>query len=355
MNKKIKSFIAEVLMSEERETLRYGWVYIMMIIICSVLTIINWVTGYVMLSLVALFFALLCALDYMLCRFNRKAAKVSVILFATEITLLFCALLFLGLPEGFGIIWILLLPSSGMFVFKRRKATVICLVMLFIMILFFWTPAQHLLLYEYTAAFKIRFPVVYIVFFGISFLLETIRSTIFTALERTTDKYEYLYLHDDLTGLLNRHGFNDLVDKAFRDPEVTSMALILVDLDHFKKINDTYGHLKGDAILKEAAELLSKDLKAPIARWGGEEFALLSVDGNVTEKHIYRLCREFENHVFDSADTQIRMTVSVGAAFSDGNVNAVEMFKQADRCLYDAKNRGRNLARICYLGARAKR
>lgn len=98
----------------------------------------------------------------------------------------------------------------------------------------------------------------FVAFFIVSLYLETIRSFTQKQLLEAQKKYEYLYLHDALTGIRNRYGFNKVIDESVNNIGANGMALMILDLDHFKNINDKYGHPNGDLVLKQTADILSK-------------------------------------------------------------------------------------------------
>jgi diguanylate cyclase (GGDEF)-like protein len=159
---------------------------------------------------------------------------------------------------------------------------------------------------------------------------------------------------DLLTGLLTRRAFLEAV--AARISEVRRkgkpLAFCLLDLDHFKEVNDTHGHIAGDRVLAGLGRLLQnrfrfEDLRG---RWGGEEFAIAIVneDAATAKKVLERIQAEFESVVFEGADgEQFQVTFSAGIAqFPGDGKEADQLLKSADRRLYAAKDAGRNLI-IC--------
>lgn len=121
---------------------------------------------------------------------------------------------------------------------------------LLVLLFFFWTPmGRGLLMYSYTESFMLRFPLLYIAFWCIGLLFEVIREATQKELENARNRFERLYRQDALTGLYNRYGFNEELDKLLESRK-DSLAFAIVDLDHFKNINDTYGHSQGDIVLR---------------------------------------------------------------------------------------------------------
>ncbi len=349
-------FVQDAVNANDKDEYRFSWIFLILIVISAITSVVDYLTGYVVLFWVTLCFALLCSLDYILCKISPRGVKLASWLFGIELISVLTFFIYSGIPSGVSAIWACIVPACSLFLYKRRFAVTITAIMFLISIFFLCTPWGYgLLKYHYSMAFRIRFPLIYICFFLISFLLETIRQGMYKELKRAKLEYERLYYYDDLTGTLNRRGFNELVEKTLTESGDKRVTLVILDIDHFKRINDTYGHLKGDVVLKELADILKKNCKAPISRWGGEEFAILCTDDSLNEKNINKLLRLVETRIFDRGDKKIRLTISIGVAYADGNVDPMVLFRHADRCLYEAKNKGRNMAKFCYINKEIKK
>lgn len=160
---------------------------------------------------------------------------------------------------------------------------------------------------------------------------------------------EYLSVTDGLTGLYNRRHFELNINREFlrykRYPGDLSLAIM--DLDFFKKINDTYGHQFGDYILKEVSSLLKQSFRKTdmIYRYGGEELTIIlpgtSMENAVIPMERFRRC--IEDHIFHYNDTQIKITISIGiSSMLDVFSNEKDLVESADKALYNAKQTGRN-------------
>ena len=156
---------------------------------------------------------------------------------------------------------------------------------------------------------------------------------------------------DHLTGLLNRHGFEKALEELFGDPIVLveNTSLMLLDIDHFKKVNDNFGHLVGDKVIRTIAELIRKNIKGQDVgvRYGGEEFLVLLPNtslplaqklGEKIRKHV--ASSQIKNRVTNKALE--RITVSIGIAQVESGDELSAVIKRADKALYDAKSAGRN-------------
>jgi diguanylate cyclase (GGDEF)-like protein len=160
-------------------------------------------------------------------------------------------------------------------------------------------------------------------------------------------------LVDPLTLIPNRRQFEHSLAEEFplsRDGD--HLGVLLIDVDHFKLVNDTFGHPAGDGVLIEVARRLSAaiDPDMLVARWGGEEFCAMAV--GVRDEHDLRAIGETirraiqaEPIVFGDANTST-LTVSVGGALADPDTTPAELIERADLALYAAKRRGRNQVRL---------
>jgi len=153
---------------------------------------------------------------------------------------------------------------------------------------------------------------------------------------------------DSLTGLLNHARFKDRVaDELGRSRRTGStFSLCLLDLDHFKRVNDTNGHLCGDRVLRTLAHSLQGTLRQTdvIARYGGEEFAVLLVGTDATRAQIVmdKVRTSFEQLKFDGPETSFSVTVSVGVSSEQMGSSVEGLIGRADEALYIAKDNGRN-------------
>jgi two-component system, cell cycle response regulator len=168
-------------------------------------------------------------------------------------------------------------------------------------------------------------------------------------LGETLEALRRLATRDELTGQLNRREFDRILreerERALRFGR--SLALVLVDIDHFKSVNDTHGHQAGDAVLSEVAERLAKQVRTVdrVARYGGEEFAviLMEADGTAAVLVAQKICRFQEANPVKVGTLDLKVTLSAGVAVLPGDAKtAVELIAAADHALYRAKATGRN-------------
>lgn len=152
---------------------------------------------------------------------------------------------------------------------------------------------------------------------------------------------------DALTGLRNRRGFFNTVERRIQRTDY--YTVLVADIDHFKKVNDTYGHSIGDIVLTETADIIDSSIRAEdiSGRIGGEEFAIFLPDTPVHEGHdiAERLRQNFERFTFGQGKADIRCTISLGVAQCDSSVPIDDAILKADQRLYEAKAAGRNQVR----------
>jgi len=168
-------------------------------------------------------------------------------------------------------------------------------------------------------------------------------------LARTHERLEYLSLHDELTGLPNRRAFHRYVEEELARAErfTQPFGLIILDLDHFKQVNDRHGHQTGDRVLKLLAEVLREEVRTidRPARLGGEEFAVLLPGTGLSGAHgvAERIRERMAREVTDLGKVALRVTVSAGvAAYPDHGAGIDPLVAKADKALYVAKSKGRN-------------
>jgi len=159
---------------------------------------------------------------------------------------------------------------------------------------------------------------------------------------------------DSLTGIYNRRNFFELAGKEVEKCERYNrpLSLIILDIDHFKKINDTYGHITGDSAIKHIVKIINDGIRSVdiFCRYGGEEFALLlpETEPDSGYKTAERLCRALANSLFFTGADKITITASFGVSGRyPGNENNLDkMLQNADAALYEAKRSGRNRVKI---------
>jgi two-component system chemotaxis response regulator CheY len=176
-----------------------------------------------------------------------------------------------------------------------------------------------------------------------------------TRLRETLEQMKILALKDSLTNILNRRAIferaEDELNRAHR--EKTSLSLLMADLDHFKNINDRFGHAVGDQALRKAVDTIVSNLRQydHVGRWGGEEFLIvLPNTGSEEAQQIAERLRlsisRAEMNLVDGEAVGLKMSLGVASTSLGNSLNLDELVKQADVALYLAKNAGRNQVKV---------
>jgi diguanylate cyclase (GGDEF)-like protein len=161
-------------------------------------------------------------------------------------------------------------------------------------------------------------------------------------------KIRYLASRDSLTGVLNHGQIMEAANHAFRLAERATKTLIvaMIDVDFFKKVNDTHGHASGDKVLVSLGQLLIQSVRSTdyVGRYGGEEFMLVFVDSDlaVIEKKVNAIRESFNHIAFKFDETPFSCSFSAGIASSKDNKSLNDLICAADQALYKAKEQGRN-------------
>ncbi|MAE35959.1 MAG: diguanylate cyclase response regulator [Oceanospirillaceae bacterium] len=191
---------------------------------------------------------------------------------------------------------------------------------------------------------------------AVDYITKPIRPVILSArvdthvtLKRQQDRLLQLAMHDQLTGLYNRHYMLEMVEQriARARRHNTPLTTLIIDLDHFKKINDTHGHIAGDQILEQVSALLQRQCRTEdtVARFGGEEFIVLMEPCSLDHAH-YK-AEVMRHQISELMPSSIPVTVSIGAAeLADHDENFNDLLKRADDALYRAKEHGRNCTEL---------
>jgi len=180
------------------------------------------------------------------------------------------------------------------------------------------------------------------------FEAEELKAQIRAVLRTAENRRQAIY--DALTGLFNRRAFDDLVvrELSARERYGQELSLVAIDIDHFKAVNDTFGHDVGDDVLRDFAEILRKICRPsnlPCRCWGGEEFVLLLPETGLegANRTAERPRLDIETNEFKAVGT---LTASLGVAQVRHSKSADRLQKRADEALYEAKNNGRNYVKL---------
>ncbi|MCG8571653.1 MAG: diguanylate cyclase [Spirochaetes bacterium] len=163
---------------------------------------------------------------------------------------------------------------------------------------------------------------------------------------------KYSSSHDPLTSIYNRGAILTFLENDIQRTKriKNELSLIMFDIDYFKKINDTYGHLVGDEVLKSLAYLVKDSIREIdlFGRYGGEEFIIILPDTNITEgiTLVERLMINVRNHAFKTSKEELKITVSLGLAEYNHSETIDQFIERVDNSLYEAKHAGRDCFKV---------
>lgn len=342
-----KSFIEVMIDDKKRGRVLAGSVYLTFAIVALVMSIINIITHRIPLLISTAAFSLLCAIDFLILIFGKNKYQLTKRLFMLGIIALLSFFIVTGGTDNFSIIWLLLLPTLGLFFFGIKEGSLLSLIILIVMVLFFYIPPFSNYCTDYGDTFTLRFPIVYCLSYFVSIVLESIRFYTAEELNKLKQSYAYLYSHDALTGVYNRHSIYDIFAEDCKKANV-AIGVLIFDIDGFKKINDKYGHQCGDFVLSELCKVTNEVMPdgADIFRWGGEEFVVITPKGGQIFDIAENISNQIKHHVFNYNGTKISITVSSGvvkaALTKDTEISLDYLVNIADKNLYEAKKKGKD-------------
>ncbi len=168
--------------------------------------------------------------------------------------------------------------------------------------------------------------------------------------KKLESELEIMATTDKLTQAFNRTKFYKVIKNEFERARRYGhpLSMVMFDIDHFKRINDTYGHSVGDYVLQTLTRIVSENLREVdyLIRWGGEEFNIITPDTDIKRAEVLadRIRKAVESYRFDQAGT---LTISLGVAQFMADDNEDTFVKRADDAMYVAKNKGRNRVEVC--------
>lgn len=195
-------------------------------------------------------------------------------------------------------------------------------------------------------------PVAYTWFAGTATVFLIVRGTalLFLAAERDRRRLTEVALTDALTGVLNRRGLEEAFHRVNGD-----VSVLIVDIDHFKKLNDTYGHPAGDEVLRTVVRAIRSSIEpgGVVARWGGDEFVVLLPRTQAETERFAENLRTAVGRQLAHFATEENVTISIGVSRGASERKLAEALKDADEALYNSKRLGRDRVSLAGQGVRA--
>ena len=331
-----------------------GIVSLALAAIAAIMSVMNYLQHQydMMVATIALTAVLACIFVFSLVLKIRRIVDLMLCVLLSMLCVIFALI---GGNDGFAILWTLLLTPAIMLLMEMMYGIFIGIFFEIFFIVLFWTPLNSLVSEYYTQTFMLRFPMLYTAFFVLSFLAKYLIIKQEIAEHNYIQTIERLSMIDQLTNIPNRRNFEERLhqewNRAIRNKE--SISVLFIDVDHFKKYNDEYGHLQGDKALQMIAGVFTKVLKRAVdfvARWGGEEFAILL--SNIEDEQSFEIAERIREQIaetpilLDDGQTT-HLTISIGIYTQTPSLDSpvADFVRNADDALYTAKHKGRN--RVC--------
>ena len=260
---------------------------------------------------------------------------------------MFVFLVLSGIEQGSGILWLYAFPPLVFYISSLRVGAWLSFSGLALVTLFL-LPLRGLIGHDYDMDFR--------ALFLLSFAFEVVFCYVLDASRRKVQKrmlsvlcdLDFAARHDGLTELYNRREATHRLHQEYERYQRSKrpFSIILIDIDHFKQLNDTYGHEAGDLALKQVARVLLETSRKVdmISRWGGEEFLILLPDTSQADASsiAQRIRQQMAALTVPYGDARLQVTLSAGLTDIEGIQDVDELLRVADTLLYDAKAQGRN-------------
>lgn len=292
--------------------------------------------------LVDVFMIISCAISFF---FLRKYQKEQFVIFYISfiVALFVLSFTYINHNKNFGLIWVYFVPPFLIFLNGHKKGLIFSFIFLALILIIMNVNYAKWQEIGWHTGDSLRFYIalVFDVFFA--FVSEYIFSKLQSELEK-------LSITDALTGLSNRRRIDEIMQKEVekRNRLQFPLTFVILDIDDFKKINDKYGHLKGDDVLRQIAKIIAKNIRIydSVGRWGGEEFCLILPQTSLNNALVIleRLRKTIENTKHDIDEV---VTCSFGVCSTENEkISQTQLIKKADLSLYQAKKEGKN--KICF-------
>ncbi len=287
------------------------------------------------------------SITWLIC--DKKTVYGPMLLLLFMLMALGAVLLFgTGVCGGASFVWFILFPPMLMYSMGVRHGTMLFACFYAFLVLSMVGPLQSMLAEPLSLATRLRFLLAMLGSFAFSGFSELVRQKTNSNLALTVTRLEQEALTDQLTGLGNRRDFQNHFAwvKAKSHRVQTPFALAMLDIDHFKNVNDTYGHEVGDRVLVHITTVITERMRATdkLFRWGGEEFIIMMMDTWPEDaRHAAERIRQFvADTPYMHEGRPIYYSVSIGLYCSHSTPDINEALAEADRHLYVAKHSGRN-------------
>lgn len=259
---------------------------------------------------------------------------------------LFSLMLYLVYSGGIshtGPLWAFILPPVTFFIHGLKRGLIELLLFMLLVTAMFFIQDGALLDTSYTHEFRVRLVLIFSVVIMLSGVSQYTREGSMKRMHKLQQDLEFFLKRDPLTGLYNRRGYDLSISRI---EESSYGAILMCDIDYFKKINDTYGHEAGDYVLQSVAKTIRENVRVKdiSVRWGGEEFLIFLSQVTLSEAYFIaeKLRKNIEHTPIHYDDIYIDVTMSIGIAILEKDIPLNDAIKSADEAMYLSKMNGRN-------------
>jgi diguanylate cyclase (GGDEF)-like protein len=296
----------------------------------------------------ALFFAsCLYFIGYYACKkLNNIQLSSAIVLYSLYLLMFY--IVYTGGVEHTGPLWIFIVAPVSVFIHGLKRGLIDIALFIITISTIMFMPTDIIGHAAYSTEFKLRLLYSFLTVTFLSALYEYSRSQSYQHVLELSKKYQQLAHFDPLTQLSNRRDALCILKREqariIRNEE--PLSVILCDVDHFKKINDQYGHNAGDAVLIDLAKIFTCNIREQdcIARWGGEEFLFILPQTLAKSANVFaeKIQEALQAHIVTFEGKEISVTVSMGIEQCNSDQSIDEVINNADKYLYQAKESGRN-------------
>ena len=290
------------------------------------------------------------SITYLFAFFSVKKfdLSISATLIIYSLYLLMFYLVFSGGVSQTGPLWIFIVAPVSVYVLGLRHGLINLSLFLCIICIIIFLPQQWVEHAQYSNEFSLRLIISFLTMSFLSALYEYSRMQAYISALELSRQYQELAMRDPLTKLANRRNAAAILEqeKSRLQRNNEPLSVLLCDLDHFKLVNDKYGHNGGDMVLTELSALFKEQVRQQdcVARWGGEEFLIILPQTSSEQASVIaeKIRSSVEQYTINFVKHQIRVTISIGISQLAEDQTIDELINNADKCLYQAKTLGRN-------------
>lgn len=315
--------------------------------LCGIMALVEFINKNLFIAYVLSFSSVVFAIGYYIQKkYNNMQLSASITL--CILYLLMFYLVYSGGIAQSGPLWIYIIAPVSLFIYGLRQGLMNIAFFMAIIALIIFIPSDSPTYLHYPVEFKIRLIISFLAVTFLSGVYEYSREKSYQHTLELGREYQQLAHFDSLTELPNRRYAQNILkqEKARFERNKEPLTIMLCDIDHFKKINDAYGHNVGDFVLVELAKIFIQQIRKQdsVARWGGEEFLFIFPQTSAENARVIaeKIMHKLQSHLIEYEDIAMKVTASMGICEFSGQQSIDEVINSADRFLYQAKESGRN-------------